>query len=254
MKNILLLSTCLLFTLLQGFAQSINIIEKNIDQKLIGPGVLEIELTDDTFNDIKFDILNLGANGLAARVSSINGTGFLDNSTFGYPDALTYGSPVIGYFNYQTGVLGTFNNAGQFKGMGPRYLGIQLYHNGNNTLGWILLNCSALNDTLHIINCGYLDLPYNYLNAGQTGQVFTSVHHSETLQPSDIIYIADNGILLKNNFENHTAPSFFIMDMSGRILMQGMASERISVAHLSAGAYMYVEPLTSTLPYRFVVQ
>jgi Secretion system C-terminal sorting domain len=143
----------------------------NINEILIGPGSLSVDLNNDGLNDFTFEILTLSPNVLAARAVTLNSSEFLDDSTFGYPNALDEGDLVNGYFNNGNGVLGTFNNAGQFNGMGDKFLGVKINSSGNDLIGWIKLNCNANNDTLKIISAGYNTLAQEPITAGETGAV-----------------------------------------------------------------------------------
>lgn len=154
------------------FAISVNAFSQinsyPINQTIINPGILSFDLNNDSNNDFSFDIITLSPSVLAARVLPIGTSTILDNSTFGYPDTLNYGDPVSGYFHSGTGVLGTFNTAGQFNGAGEKYLGIKINASGNEFLGWIKLRCSVNRDTLTIISCGYNTVASSSINAGQT--------------------------------------------------------------------------------------
>lgn len=155
----------LLFTI--SFSAFSQINSYNINQTIIGLGALPLDLDDDGSNDFLFDIILLPSNALAARVTTMGFSQMLDNSTFGYPNTLNMGSPVAGFFRSGIGVLGTFNNAGQFNGAGDKYLGIKINASGNEYFGWIKLNCSLGRDTLKIISCGYNTVASDAINAGQ---------------------------------------------------------------------------------------
>jgi hypothetical protein len=143
-----------------------QIISHEINDTLIGPSAVTLDLDSDNNNDYQFEIIALSPGVLAARVITYAPSTILDNSTFGYPDTLNYGSPVVGYFYSGTAVLGTFNNAGQFSGGGDKYLGIKLNSGGLNLYGWIKLNCSANRDTLIIISCAWQSNEGTLINAG----------------------------------------------------------------------------------------
>lgn len=164
MKKIYLLIS---FYLIYNVSQS-QIISYAINQTLAGPGQLSLDINNDASNDYTFDILTLSPGVYAARVLPIGISKILDNSTFGYPDTLNLNDSVVGYFHSNTGVLGTFTNAGQFKGAGNKYLGIKINVGGSNYLGWIKLNCNLNRDTLKIISCGYNTVDSAPILAGQT--------------------------------------------------------------------------------------
>ena len=105
---------------------------------------------------------------LAARVDPLT-LEILDNSTWGYPDALAEGTEITetGYWSEKTSVLGTFLQGGKFQGNGERYLGIRFPDGGKYKYGWVKLYCSMHNDTLRIIEYAYNDISENSIFAGQ---------------------------------------------------------------------------------------
>jgi hypothetical protein len=187
----ILMKTKLLFSVL--FALSLNTFSQinsyNINQTIIGPGALTFDLNNDGNNDFSFDIVTISPGVLAARVLTIGLSTILDNSTYSYPDTLNYGDPVSGYFHSGTGVLGTFNNAGQFNGAGNKYLGIKINGSGLDYSGWIKLNCSVNRDTLNIISCGYNTVASDSIYAGQT--TIAAINENE-LKSQDCIHIHPN--------------------------------------------------------------
>jgi hypothetical protein len=156
-----------------------SILNGLIDADLVSTGLQKFDLNNDGEEDIAFeiiDLLNLN-NGylppqfdsLAARVIPFN-LQILDQSTFGYPDALVDGNKIEDglYWTSFHGVLGTFANAGQFQGKGDRYLGIRINTSTDFLYGWVRLNCSQHNDTLKIISFAYNTVPGGSILAGQT--------------------------------------------------------------------------------------
>jgi hypothetical protein len=155
-----------------------SILNGQINAEFITTGYMGVNLDTDNRYDIGFEIVNLNKynpNGLpesfdslAARVipKSIE---ILDNSTYGYPDALEFDERIDKYGNWtnESGVLGTFLNAGQFKGKGEKYLGIRFLINNNYKFGWIKIYCSHHNDTLRIIEYAYNNSLGNPIKAGQ---------------------------------------------------------------------------------------
>jgi hypothetical protein len=142
-----------------------------INEILIGPGSLSVDLNNDGLNDYTFEILTLSPGVLAARVVTLNTNEFLDNSTYGYPDALNEGEVVDGYFNNGNGVLGTFNTAAYFNGAGDKFLGLKINPSGSQLLGWIKLYCSTDRDTLKIISGGYNNQSLSSIYAGDLSTV-----------------------------------------------------------------------------------
>jgi len=166
--------------------QSDDAISKHIDSILngwinvefISTGLKDFDLDGDARSDIGFEIIDLNKynpNGLpesfdslAARVIPLSFE-ILDNSTYGYPDALNASDPISGngHWGNSTGVLGTFLDAGQFKGKGERYLGIRFMQDNEYRYGWIRIYCSQHNDTLRIIDYAYNNAANSLINAGQ---------------------------------------------------------------------------------------
>ena len=156
-----------------------SILNGLIDTELVSTGHQRFDLNNDGVNDVGFEIIDLLTlnsgylpeefDSLAARVIPYT-LEILDNSTYGYPDALVDGQSVSegGHWSSLHGVLGTFLNAGQFQGNGDRYLGIRFPKDGDYQYGWIKLNCSAHNDTLKIISVAYNITPGGLITAGQT--------------------------------------------------------------------------------------
>jgi hypothetical protein len=149
-----------------------------INTEFISTGQKDFDLDGDVISDIGFEIIDLNKfnpNGLpesfdslAARVIPIS-VEILDNSTYGYPDALGLDEQISndGNWSKSVSVIGTFTNAGQFKGQGDRYLGIRFPKDNNFKYGWIKINCSQHNDTLRIIDYAYNDIINSQIKAGQ---------------------------------------------------------------------------------------
>jgi hypothetical protein len=149
-----------------------------IDAQFISTGHRKFDLSENAVPDIAFEIIDLNLfnpqglpehfDSLAARVIPIN-IEILDNSTYGYPDALNPNEVISGKGNWMnnTGVLGTFGNAGQFKGQGDKYLGIRFPADDDYRYGWIRLTCSEHNDTLKIIDYAFNNKKNSSIKAGQ---------------------------------------------------------------------------------------
>ena len=150
-----------------------------INEEFISTGHKDFDLDADLITDIAFEIINLNKfnpdglpesfDSLAARVVPVF-TEILDNSTYGYPDALEMNDLISGegYWSDRTSVLGTFLNSGQFQGNGDRYLGIRFSNSESYHYGWIKLYCSQHNDTLRIIEYAYNNIAGSNIYAGQT--------------------------------------------------------------------------------------
>ena len=139
---------------------------QEIDDKIVVEDitkVIEIDLNDDREIDIAFEIINLNEfnqnsgnnDSLAARVITPN-VEILDNSTWGYADALDKDIMLTEtmYWNLrETFVLGT-NPTSFFNGQGIKYLGFRLPQGNDFYYGWVKLECSQFCDELHIISFG----------------------------------------------------------------------------------------------------
>lgn len=140
-----------------------SILSGLINTDIISTGSNYIDLDFDNIYDVNFEIIDLNLfnnnnlpdtlDSLAARVLP-EYIEILDNSTYGYPDALNYMQEINsnGYWSTKHSVLGTFLNAGQFQGKGEKYLAFRKNKNGNYNYGWVKLYCSQHNDTLKIID------------------------------------------------------------------------------------------------------
>ena len=155
-----------------------SILSGLINEEFISTGHKDFDLDADLNADIAFEIIDLNKynpaglpesfDSLAARVVPIS-TDILDNSTYGYPDALSLNDLISeeGSWSDRTSVLGTFLNAGQFQGNGDRYLGIRIPDSEYYKYGWIKLYCSQHNDTLRIIEYAYNNISGSNIYAGQ---------------------------------------------------------------------------------------
>jgi hypothetical protein len=138
------------------------------------PSEVMIDLNEDRLYDFKFEIINLAEynpsfpylDSFAVRVVPQGNNKVLDNSGHGYVDALDKGAAVTGNWSTSLGVLSTFNNAGQFKGAGEKYLGVSIASKGKYYNGWLLVNCTADGKTLDIIEYK-LNLNESQVKAGE---------------------------------------------------------------------------------------
>jgi hypothetical protein len=149
-----------------------------LDEEFISTGHKDFNLDSDEMADIAFEIIDLNNfnpeglpdtfDSLAARVIPL-GVEILDNSTYGYPDALKIDSKISeeGNWSDRTGVLGTFQNGGQFQGNGEQYLGFRFMLSENYNYGWIKIYCSQHNDTLRIIDYAFNKISGGIIYAGQ---------------------------------------------------------------------------------------
>lgn len=229
------LNTLLLIIVCFPFSLAAQINHYSINQSLIGVGQKTFDINNDGNDDYLFEIISLSPGTLAARVNTLGTSEILDNSTFGYPDALNFNDVVTGYFHTGVGVLGTFTNAGQFNGMGNKYLGIKMKVGGSNFLGWIEINCSVARDTLSFIATSYNTVSDASIYAGQTiasGINTTSFAYQNIhLFPNPCsTTLQINGIW--EEFE------YCIYSVMGESLIRATSSKIIDVSGLRNGMYI----------------
>lgn len=155
-----------------------SILSGLIQAEFISTGQKAFDLFADGIDDIGFEIIDLNEfnpnrlpvsfDTLAARVIPLT-LQILDNSTFGYPDALVDDHLINASGNWtgKHGVLGTFMNAGQFQGQGERFLGIRFPKDSQYQYGWLRVYCSQHNDTLRIVDFAYNRNEDRPIKAGQ---------------------------------------------------------------------------------------
>jgi len=138
------------------------------DLDINGDGILDItfQVVDLTlWNGVMPNILD----NMATRAFLYNGAQVMDNSTWGYADALTDEeiSKKSTWSTRSITVLGTINDAGRFEGKGDRYLGVRIEKEGDYYYGWVKLNCSPMSDTLHVKECAINFAKNKAITAGQ---------------------------------------------------------------------------------------
>jgi len=155
-----------------------SILNGLINAEFISTGYKKFDLNSDDIPDIAFEIIDLlefnpdglpeSFDHLAARAIPLN-LFILDNSTYGYADALQKGDVINteGIWTNETVVLGTFQNAGQFQGQGERYLAYRFFGDQGFQYGWIQLQCSQHSDTLNVIDFAYKTNTEPTILAGQ---------------------------------------------------------------------------------------
>jgi hypothetical protein len=206
-----------------------------INQTLNAVGQKTFDVDNDGTVDYTFDIILLSPNVYAARVNAMGASKILDNSTFGYPDTLNFNDPVIGFFHSGIGVLGTFNNAGQFNGAGMKYLGIKINSGSSDYLGWIKLYCSSNRDTLKIISCGYNVISGAAINAGQT--IISGLKESNTSFGSLELFpnpCSNEITIIRANSEQI---NYSVFNSTGQEVMKGKTSNKINISNLQSGLY-----------------
>lgn len=213
---------------------SAQIITQQINQTLIGPGQIGLDLNGDNYNEYTFDIISLSIGELAARVHPQGSAQILDNSTFGYPDALDVEDAVSGYFHSNVGVLGTFNDAGQFNGKGNKFLGIKANISGTN-LGWIELYCSEDRDTLTLLSFAYVSGQDGAINAGQT--VSTATNNLPDSGPGLIFFPNPAADEIQLNGLSNTPANFTVFSSTGELLLKGTTTGKVDISQLNSGVY-----------------
>ena len=155
-----------------------SILSGLIDTDLISTGLIRFDFNGDDISDIAFEIINLQEfnnnsvpvelDTLALRAHPLN-VQILDNSTYGYADALDSDVLVNADGNWTDNivVLGTLAGGGQFNGNGEKYLGFRLFENDLTKYGWIKIYCSAHNDTLKVIDFAYNNISNSQIMTGQ---------------------------------------------------------------------------------------
>jgi hypothetical protein len=216
-----------------------QIITGNINHTVTAVGQHTVNIDNDAFNDFTFEIIELSPGVYAARVLPLGGAQILDNSTFGYADALNFNDSITGNFHSNTGVLGTIANAGLFQGQGDKYLGIQLLDGGYTYKGWILLNCSANNDVLEIKSFGYQTNTNNEILAGQTID-YTSLNETQNNTLFHVYPNPSNGTITIKNLSQENCNSLRIIDAQGKLCVEKniLNQGEVSVSfNLNSGVY-----------------
>ena len=156
-----------------------SILQGHVQEEFVSTGYKGLDIDGDGRFDLSFEIIDLmpfnnnnlpeSFDSLAARVVSHN-VEIIDNSTFGYPDALNRNDQIDvneKWSSRASFVLGTFANAGNFNGEGEKYLGFRMSEGGDYKYGWVKLYCSQHNDTLKIMDFAYNKSLNKKIKAGQ---------------------------------------------------------------------------------------
>lgn len=204
----------------------------------IASGPFIIDVNNDGVNDYTFEIFPLVDGMTAARVISLGNSQVMDNSTFGYPDALNFGDPVTAPFNSGNAVLGTdVGGGGQFTGLGSRYLGLNVDVSGMEHLGWILLEVAATNDTITVHEVGYQTLVGEGITAGQTSDTFVEEHSTTDV----LLYPNPCQAIIRMDWPNaNTAIRYTITDLTGKTLVEDTTFKIIDVSMLESGTYLLI--------------
>jgi hypothetical protein len=221
--------------LLIGLNLKAQIVFVEENHVLNGAGQFNLDMDKDSVVDYIFDVYPLGNNQTAARVLPQGTNKILDNSTYGYADPLDSNTVVNGYFHSSTGVLGTFTGAGQFSGVGIKYLGVQLNIGGNNHFGWIKLKCNSSNDTLQVYSFAYQSQAGDSIKAGQ--QVTTASGIS--VFDEEVITVYPNptkDVIVLNRGRNNTG-KYVLYHSNGKQISSGNISTILDVSNLEKGMY-----------------
>lgn len=214
-----------------GYSQ---LVTHTINHTLSGIGEYNLNMDGNASIDLKFEIIELTPGVLVAKVSPLEGTKILDNSTFGYPDALNLNDSIKGNFTNNNGVLGTFTTAGNFNGMGEKYLGVKLRSGTNELTAWVKIYCSQERDTLKIISYAYLTSVHYNLLAGQT-----DITNIENTKPTKLtVYPNPSSEIF--NFKNTDSQNinYEIFNQNGQIVLRGTTESQVNISSLSSGNYI----------------
>jgi hypothetical protein len=167
-----------------------------IDETILEIGSLSMTIQPSVGPILTFKLLNGGV------TVSLQQAEILDNSTYGYPDALLVGDEVSETGNWRTssGVLGSANgNAGQFTGTGKRFLGFRFKNAENNfQYGWVKLYCNSSNTRLEVLSYAYSTVPNTPILAGQ----FNSNVRGPAGTPTPIMNLSD----ILGNYQSEQYP------------------------------------------------
>lgn len=156
------------------------IINGEIDAQYVNSGPIGLDVDQDENPDFEFEIINLREiNGsdypdtlvdLAIRATPKNNVSILDNSTYGYADALDRSTVIDeeGNWTSERVVLSTISTGGQFRGKNNKYLAFKMPNDNGASYGWIEISCSQNNDTLSISGFAYESVKNQPIEAGQT--------------------------------------------------------------------------------------
>lgn len=211
-----------------------QLITHTINHTLSEIGEYNLNMDGNASIDLKFEVLELTPGVLVAKVTPIQGSKILDNSTYGYPDALDLNDSITGNFTNNSGVLGTFTTAGNFNGMGEKYLGVKLRSGTNDLTAWVKIYCSEERDTLKIISYAYLTSVHYNLLAGQT-----DITNIENTKPTKLtVYPNPSSEFLNLKNTDNQSINYEIFNQNGQIVLTGTTESQINISSLSSGNYI----------------
>lgn len=199
-------------------------------------GSFTIDADGDGNDDYTFEILQLSGNSQAARVISLGNSQVMDNSTFGYPDTLSFGDNVSSPYSGGNAVLGTdVGGSGLFSGAEIKYLGLNIDISGGSHLGWVSLEVAATNDTIILHDLGFNTVANEAISAGSVN--VTSVNEIGSID----LDIYPNPCQNKISFDWPNSNSDFrysILDITGKMMLNGAVATNIDVSILASGTYI----------------
>ncbi len=201
-----------------------------------GVGQISYDFDGDSNDDFLFEILELSPDVYGARVVTLGNSEFLDNSTFGYPDAFDQGETMSGYYNTGNGVLGTFHDGAHFKNVGFKYLGVKIVSGAHSYYGWVKLSCNETNDTLIIESYGYNTVSNDEILAGET--TVTSLEVEDNISLVAYPNPASERIYVTNYHK--TGANYRLYDLTGQMVQQGVIDEFIELSGIMDGQYVLV--------------
>ena len=156
-----------------------NIISNLVEGQLITSGTLEIDIDNDSVNDLAFEIIDLNnynqdslpdmLDSLAVRAIPAT-IQLIDNSNHNYPDAFDFGDEIgsANNFTAETSVLGTFLGIGNFNNSQEKYLGFRINAEEDDFYyGWIRLKCATNNESLYVFDYAYNTTLNKSIQAGE---------------------------------------------------------------------------------------
>ena len=155
-----------------------SIITGKLDREVISTGVSTVFLNENASIKIGFEIVDLNLfnpNGIPEHLDTLairvlpTDVEILDNSTYGYPDALNKGTKIDseGLWTNDDAVLATMGGGGNFYNKKSLYLPYRFTEGGKYYYGWIRLSCSQNNHILEIHDFGYNLKANEKIEAGQ---------------------------------------------------------------------------------------
>lgn len=237
MKNLSafkLIVTAISFLIIQNLGLKSQIVHQVLNHTITGISEFNLNLDGNASVDYKFTITELSPGVLICRVTPNDGSMVLDNSGFGYPDALNLNSQILFNFTVNNGILGTFTPAGNFNGKGEKFLGIKLRSGISEFIGWIKLDLSTDNDTLKIISFAYLTNNSLTILAGQTEITYIAnyeLNNQISIYPNP----SSEYIYFKNG--NNEYFNYQVFNNKGQVVLNGKTNYKINISTLNAGSY-----------------